>query len=763
MHLALNLTSTRNSLSRSVLSSDLNPAMATQPNAAPKVVFGPFEYDDLSGDLSKYGTSLRLQGKPLKILSFLVNRPGQIISRDELQRHLWEGTTFVDFEQGLNSAVNKLRQTLGDSADQPRYVETLPGQGYRFIAPIQRAPAKAVQAMAAPASLRIEPKHGRPPQRWLLPVAGVALAVVAGGGYWLAKRSTERVEAPKAMRFAVLPPDGFALEGAASRQAFALSPDGARLAFTAMDSSGEFSVFLRDFNSLEARLVPGSEGAHTIFWPPDGRSLYLTAKGKLLRTPLEGDAHVLLADSPSFLFSGAWLSPQRILLDGFRASYLVSPSGGPLERLKDIYWWPQMLPDGEHVLYVRWDERAGRHRARVLRFGDFSASKDLIETDSRVLYSPSTVTPGTGYLLYVRAGNLLARPFDPRSLQVTGEAMPVVNRIYSFAKTGAADFSVSNRGVLAYQSYVSRSQLVWVDRAGHQLATIGPANISVKSARLSPDGQRLATAIYDVERGEQDLWIFDVKTNSGRRLTAEPSLRDAPVWSPDSTTLAFARVADATPLRIHLRGLGQDDAEEAMPAADFQVPTDWSPDGRFLAFMNTGFPRLATEQQSDVWLLDLARGRKLIPLLKTRFHETTATFSPDGKWLAFTSNESGRPEVYVQAFRSGDAPSVIGERHLVSSAGAQALRWRRDGKELFYLGFDGRVQSVPVRLSPKPHFGAATALFAISTEARAAIHSFLGFDVSADGQRFVIPVVSSLKAPSFVVVQNWEALLPQKR
>lgn len=255
--------------------------------------------------------------------------------------------------------------------------------------------------------------------------------------------------------------------------------------------------------------------APILFWPPDGRSLFLTVKGKLWRTQLEGDAHVLLADSPSFMFSGAWLSPERILLDGFQGSFLVSPSGGPLERLNEIYWWPQMLPDGEHVLYLRWDARAGRHRARVVRLGDFSATKDLIETDPRVLYTASTVTPGSGYLMYIQAGNLLARPFDPRSLRVTGEAMPVASGIYSFVKTGAADFSVSDSGAIAYQSYVSRSPLVWVDRAGHQLATIGPVNMNVKSARLSPDGQRLATAIYDIERGAQDLWIFDVKTNSG--------------------------------------------------------------------------------------------------------------------------------------------------------------------------------------------------------------------------------------------------------
>src|SRR5207247_2233291 len=181
---------------------------------------------------------------------------------------------------------------------------------------------------------------------------------------------------------------------------------------------------------------------------------YLTVKGKLWRTPLEGDAHVLLADSPSFLASGAWLSPKRILLDSWQASYLVSPSGGPLERLNEIYWWPQMLPDGEHVLYVRWDARAGHFQARVLRFGDASTTKDLIESDSRVLYTASTVTPGTGYLMYIRAGNLLAHPFDPRSLKVTGEAMPVASEIYSFVVTGAADFSVSNRGAIDYQTYV---------------------------------------------------------------------------------------------------------------------------------------------------------------------------------------------------------------------------------------------------------------------------------------------------------------------
>jgi Tol biopolymer transport system component/DNA-binding winged helix-turn-helix (wHTH) protein len=721
------------------------------------VAFGPFEFDELSAQLRKHGNLLRLQRQSLQILAALVNRPGQIISRDELRHHLWGTTTFGDFEQGLNSAVNKLRQTLGDSADQPRYIETVPGRGYRFVAPIQLVSTTAVLGMPAPVPLRIEPRP-KTPSRWSLLVgASVVLAVVAGVGYWMGKRSQEPSASPKALTWTVRAPRGFVLEGAATRQAFALSPDGASLAFTAMDSSGEFSVFLRDFASLEPRLVGGSNSAHTVFWPPDARTLYFTARGKLWRASLDTDAHVLLADSPSFMFSGAWLSSKQMLLDSFRASYLISPSGGSVERLKEIYLWPYMLPDGKHVLYVRWDAKAGRHRAHVLRLSDFSTTTDLIETDSRVLYSPSALTPGAGYLLYVRGGTLLAHPFDPRSLRVTGQAMPVASKIYSFAKTGAADFSASG-SALAYQSLTNRSQLVWVDRTGHEVATIGPANINVKSGRLSPDGKWLATAIYDVEQGGQDLWIFDVKTNSGRRLTAEGALRDAPVWSPDSKRLAFLSQTDGDPPKVHLRGLGVKETEQEMPAADFQMPADWSPDGRFLAYVNTGFPRTANEVQSDVWLLDLTRGGKPAPLLNTPFHEANPAFSPDGKWLAFTSDESGQPELYVQAFEAGDAPSLTGERYLASTGGALTVRWRRDGKELFYLGFDGRVQGVSVRLSPTPEFGPATSLFTIGAEARGAIHSILGFDVSLDGNRFVI--ARALESPSIVVTQNWETLLP---
>jgi DNA-binding winged helix-turn-helix (wHTH) protein len=740
--------------------------MGTQPNPAPKVLFGPFEFEPGSGELRKFGNRIRLQGKPLQILAILLEQPGEVRSREELQRHLWQSTTFVDFEQGLNTAVNKLRQALGDAADQPRFIETVPGKGYRFIAPLQaEKPAlglKTVLEMAPPANLRIEPKPQKRPQPvmpWALAIGGVVLA----SGFWFATPRDEPAALAKPARFAIVSPAGFAFEAAASRQSFALSPDGTHLAFTAMDTSGAFSAFVRELNSLEPRLLPGSEGVHTLFWAPDSRSLYLTVEGKVLRAPLKGDARVVLGDSPGFLFSGAWLNPERLLLGTSMASYSIPPSGGSMETLKEQYRWPQLLPDGEHILSVAWDTRNNRFRARVARFNDPGSARDLIEADSRVLYTGSLVNRGTGYLIYLRAGNLLAQPFDPNFLRVTGEAMPVASKVTSFRPTGGADFSVSNSGTLAYQSFASRSQLVWVDREGRRLGTAGRANVNVKSGRLSPDGRKLAAAIYDIERGGQNLWIVDLETDAMRQLTLEPGIRDAPVWSPDSKTLGFLHNVVGRQPRVTIRGTGEGDAEEVLGQAGFQIPSGWSPDGRFIVFANAGVARLASEVQSDVMLLDLARGREVIPVLNTRFHEANAVFSPDGKWLTFTSNESGRPEVYVQAFDAQGTPRVTGDRHLVTRSGAQALRWRRDGKELFYLALDGRVYAIPAKLSPKPEFGPEVPLFAIALEARSAIHTVLGFDVSSDGKRFLIPAVDSQPGPSLVVMQNWEAALSQSR
>jgi len=320
---------------------------------------------------------------------------------------------------------------------------------------------------------------------------------------------------------------------------------------------------------------------------------------------------------------------------------------------------------------------------------------------------------------------------------------------------------VSNNGMLAYRRYQSRSQLAWVSRRGEVMSTIGPGDVNLKQARLSPDGKKIATPIFDVSRGVKDMWIIDAETGAARKVIVGRGLVDNPVWAPDSASLAFSRAYDGPP-KLFMRGIGETEVDQPLPESYFQAPSDWSHDGRFIAYTNTGFPT-NIELNGDVWLIDMARNRRVVHLIDTPFHEANPAFSPDGRWLAFTSNESGRTEVYVQAFEAGESPRLAGERHLISRSGAIALRWRRDGKELFYLAWDGRLYAVPVTLSPKLKIGEPAPLFTISTEARAAIHSNVGFDVSADGQRLLVPIVTSPERSEIVVIQNWEAAAQRDR
>jgi Tol biopolymer transport system component len=470
---------------------------------------------------------------------------------------------------------------------------------------------------------------------------------------------------------------------------------------------------------------------------------------------LQADSYQAICDIPAMFLTGA-LVGSNLLLSARTGNFLVAPAGGKPQPSKQFMPWPQLLPDGRHVLFTSPDFERGHHRARVMEFNRPETTRDLLETDSRAVYTPSLKEGAHGYLIYVKSGNLLAQPFDPESLSIRGEPLPIASQIYSFFQTGAADFSASNNGILAYRRYMSRSQLAWVNRKGDVLSTIGPENVNVKQGRLSTDGTKIATAIFDVNRGVNALWIVDTKTGAARRAVSERGQMDNAVWSPDSNRLVF-NYANASPPKLFLRGLGEHDAMEPLPEGFFQVPNDWSADGRFLAFTNSGFAPSQNEMQGDVWLVDMARNRRVLHLIQTPFHEANPAFSPDGRWLAFMSNESGRAEVYVQSFVAGEEPRLVGERILLSRRGAAALRWRRDGRELFYLGADGRVYSVPVTLGAKVRVGEEAPLFTVSTEARAAIHGLSGFDVSPDGEQFLIPIVKSAERSEIVVMQNWES------
>jgi eukaryotic-like serine/threonine-protein kinase len=737
--------------------------VSPQPGISParQFSFGPFAFDEAAGELKKHGMPVRLQGQPLQILRMLLRQPGEVLPRDEFQKQLWESSTFVDFEHGLNAAMNRLRQTLGDSAEQPRYIETLAGRGYRFIAPLQETFAESPSLMSkSRAAPHLAPAVPAPPrhhvQRRPLVLGMIAAALIVGiaGSHWAATRPQANAGPP--LRFSISPPNGFALEAGSSRQIFALSPDGARLAFTAMDATGKGTLFIRDLDGLDSWPLANSFGAYHVFWAPDGRSLFFTVGSSLRRTTLENNSFQVICETPPMMLTGAVMGAD-LLISGRTNNFVVSVSGGQAKATRDFYPWPQVLPDGKHLLYTVFDPRSGHHRIRVVKHGEPETVKDLLESDSRAVYTPSVLHSGTGYILYVRAGNILAHPFNLRSLEMQDQPLPVVSQTYSFFPTGAADFSVSNNGTLAYRRYRSQSQLAWVNRRGDVVKTVGPANVNVKQGSLSPDGQKIAAPIYNVERGVNDMWIINAEPDGARRVIAGRGQVDNPVWAPDSAKLAFNRAYDSPP-RLFVRGLGEHDSDEQLPEDYFQLASDWSRDGRFIAFTNSG-SAINNELKGDVWLIDMARGRKVIHLISTPFHEANPAFSPDGRWLAFTSDESGRTELYVQAFEAGEAPHLTGERHLVSRNGALALRWRRDARELFFLSSNSRVYAVPVVLSPLPKIGEAVSLFAISLEARTALHSPTGFDVSSDGQRFLIPIVASPEKSEIVVIQNWEAAI----
>jgi DNA-binding winged helix-turn-helix (wHTH) protein len=226
----------------------------------------------------------------LQILGALLERPGQILTRDDLKNQIWRDSTFGDFEHGLNAAVNRLRQALGDSADQPHYIETVPGKGYRFIAPVQHPSLMPVLAMAsADESVASHLTRARKRRTWPPLIAAAVLTVCVIGGYFSVTHSPAKVAATP-IQFVVSPPNGFELQAGSSRQSFAISPDGNRVAFTAMNASGLFTVFLRDMNAIEPRPLPNSEGVNTVFWAPDSRSLFLTVQGSLRRSRLDGDS-----------------------------------------------------------------------------------------------------------------------------------------------------------------------------------------------------------------------------------------------------------------------------------------------------------------------------------------------------------------------------------------------------------------------------------------------------------------------------------------
>jgi eukaryotic-like serine/threonine-protein kinase len=512
------------------------------------------------------------------------------------------------------------------------------------------------EGVSAPRVAGASPRRLR--TRWL-PwfVAGAVLAIVAVA---MLRKGSPLAQPQPTIRFSVPPPTNGAFWNGVEISYLAVSPDGSRLAYVASDPQGGQRIFVRPVSALEARPIPGTEGANSLFFSPDGRSLAFFAPGKLKRIELSGGAAVSICDvSLRPAFSGTWGRGGDILFAGVTrrgAIYRVSAAGGvPAEvircdplRGEVRVAWPWFLPDGERFLYL-------------LRHLDGHGNLMLAEPGKKprlVMAMQSAVQyVDPGYLVFAREGTLLAQHFDPESGRVRGEPFSIAEHVRYFLSTGFASFAASRTGTLAYQSKEDVRRLIWLDRTGRELGSVGPPG-NYLSVSIAPDGRRVLSDRTRPGIGTYGVWSLDLERGTETPVTSDPDTEVYPVLLPGGRSVAYS-VDRGTSPQLFRKDLATGKEEKLLPGERFQIAQEVSPDGRSLVYLEAG-----EQGWFDVWVLPLTGGGKPAAFLQAPFNKTAVRFSPDGRYLAMITTESGQPEAYVMAYPGP------GERIRVSTGGA---------------------------------------------------------------------------------------------
>ncbi len=684
---------------------------------------------------------------------------------------LWEMLTGSRLFEGA-TVSDTLASVLKTEPDWSALAQTTPPAKRRLLRRCLEKDRKRRLDSAADARLEIDealtvpsttdaaaqPRSAPRSTRFAWVVAATAVLAAAALALPAVRYLRETSPASDAVSFDILPPEntqfgGPEFGGTGDATQVAVSPDGRQIVFVAKAESG-YQLWLRPIGTVTARAIPGTQDGTYPFWSPDSRSVGFFAGGKLKKVQIGGGPAIALCDAPAGR-GGSWNRDNVIVFAPSAAGEgisRVSSAGGapvPMSALDTAYGesshrWPHFLPDGRHFLYTATvgtccpPSKPARVRIGVL---DGPETAVLFDVESSAAYA-------SGYLLFNRLGALMAQPFDPISRQLTGDGVPLTENV-GWEGSRYASFSVSNTGVLLYASPLARgaTQLPWLDREGKTLGTVGEVSTYVNPA-VSRDDRDVAVQVVGAsQRG--DVWILNAEGKQ-TRMTFDPAGSGAPIWSPDGLRIAFAGIRQgAATLRQKLVS-GAADEEELVNKQGSVTPTDWSADGRFVAYTRTG-----TGGSNDIWVLPLSGDRKPFAFVQTAANEAGATFSSDGRWIAytFTDQTNARIDVYVRPF-----PPSSGQFQ-ISKNGGNFPRWRADGKELFFVAPDGTMMAVDIDTTRQVEAGVPRALFK-----RAALVSVRGrpYDVSKDGKRFLVnlPPEESAPAPMTVVV-NWLATIQQ--
>lgn len=707
--------------------------------------FGVYQLDHATGELRKSGNPVKVQDQPARMLVLLVENAGRIVTREELQAALWPEDTFVEFDASLNTAVRKLRQALQDSADNPRFVETVPRQGYRFIAPVHYVAGlkpEAVPAPAPPAEAAPERQvRGSGRIRWAVFAAGVAGLAVAA---WLI-RARPDVPAGVTTRAVIEYPPG-ATVAHAFGPSIAISHDGRWIAIQAA-IGGQSRIFWRRIDDFEWHAIPGSEGMVTPFFLADNRHIVAYSRdGKLRELSLNGPVGDVAAvngggtiptsafaaadgsiyysgrppaggtrreTSPALLGTGIW----RVRPGSGEAPELLSfnesPDAGEVRQTPH-----QLLPNGA-VLFTA--SRSPRDRQIMALEPATGRIRALLAQGMGAWYLP------TGHLAYYWGGKILAVPFDAGGLSVRGEGVPVINGVG--VNGWSADAAVSGNGTLIYtphQREVGDRTLVRVDLEGHTSAVpLAPG--PYQALDLSRDGKRLLLTKRDGEDGTWQLASYELAAGSWTTLVKGASLPINAVWMADGGQVVYGSDHDGR--RFHnlfRRAVDPLGPEMVLTRADFgQYPNCVTPDGKAVLFAQGYDPQTAV----DIFELPLAGDGRVSAVVRTPGRDAHPAVSPDGKWLAYTGSVNGRYEVLVQAY-PGTGPAAV-----ISPEGGEGPLWSREGKEIYYRS--GR-KMMAVRFVPgaAPHGSAARVLF--EGDYLRADNWFRNAILSADGKQFLL-------------------------